>query len=172
MASITEIISQEKNNTTNIHLYKEGLFWKAYQHSAYRIDLIPGCAYKLIKKHIKAVNCEVVSLGFPSLNISKHFREEQVKYINDLHICIEDKVIDVDDYSDWFSQIPLFIANPPKSKKEEYITKVHLFEPVSDIAFIPPASETIINRLRNFRIEQATPMECMLFLSQLQKDLS
>jgi hypothetical protein len=172
MPSIIEIISQEKHNADAIHLYKEGLFWKAYQQSAYRIDSQPCTAYKLTKKYIKAVGCEVVSLGFPSLNLTRHFREEQLDYIDDLHIRIQDKHIELPEYQDWFSQIPVFVPCPPKPKEPEYQTQIHIFEPAPQEHSSPSISDQIVNRLRNFRIEQSTPMQCMLFLSQLQKELS
>lgn len=76
MPSIIEIIGKETKNTDCIHLYKEGLFWKAYQQSAYRINHLPFVEYKVIKKYVKAVGQEVISIGFPSLNLSKHFKEE------------------------------------------------------------------------------------------------
>ena len=171
MASIIEIITQEKTNTDAIHLYKEGLFWKAYQQSAFRIDSQPCTAYKLIKKHIKAVSCEVVSLGFPSLNLPKHFRAEQIEYLDDQHIRIQDKGIEESEYQDWFSQIPLFVPNAPKPKEPEYLTQIHIFEPAPEAKASFSITDEIVTRLRNFRIEQSTPMQCMLFLSQLQKEL-
>jgi hypothetical protein len=46
-----------------VRLYKEGLFWVAYEQSAYFFWLLKG--YKPTKKYIKKLQKEVVSIGFP-----------------------------------------------------------------------------------------------------------
>lgn len=87
--------------------------------------------------------------------------------MDDFHLCISDRPIDEKDYELWFEEIPLYTPAAPKPKEQNYVTQVHVFEPPAPI---PPSTE-ILSRLRNFRIEQSTPMECMLFLSRLQKEL-
>ena len=47
-----------------IHLWKEGIFWVAYEQSAYLVWLLKK--YKPTKKFIKSVGMEVVSIGFPA----------------------------------------------------------------------------------------------------------
>jgi hypothetical protein len=37
--SIQEITTIEDRNTGEVHLYKEGIFWKTYQQSAYLFTL-------------------------------------------------------------------------------------------------------------------------------------
>ena len=34
---ISEIIKEEESNLQNIFFHKEGLFWRAYEHSAYQV---------------------------------------------------------------------------------------------------------------------------------------
>lgn len=49
-----EIFNSENENLEYIYLHKEGIFWKAYERSAFRvIQRQPG--FKLKKKFIKAV---------------------------------------------------------------------------------------------------------------------
>lgn len=59
-----EIYDAEQQNFDKIILHKEGLFWIAYERSAYRVfhDIK---RFKPNKKYIKIVGAEVVSLGFP-----------------------------------------------------------------------------------------------------------
>ena len=63
------------------------------------------------------------------------------------------------------------MPNPPKPKEPEYLTQIHIFEPAPEAKASLSITDEIVTRLRNFRIEQSTPMQCMLFLSQLQKEL-
>lgn len=46
-----------------MHLFKEGVFWIAYEQCAYWFHLKKG--YKPTKKFVKTVGQEVVSVGFP-----------------------------------------------------------------------------------------------------------
>jgi len=61
---IAEILKLEQNNTENIILHHEGLFWRAYEWSAFRFvkHLKP---YQITKKHIKSVKTDIVYCGFP-----------------------------------------------------------------------------------------------------------
>jgi len=61
---IKDIVSLEKDNHANIYLLREGLFWRAYEKSAYLFTshIKP---YQLNKKYYKNVDCELVYCGFP-----------------------------------------------------------------------------------------------------------
>jgi hypothetical protein len=60
--SIQEITTIEDQNTGEIHLHKEGMFWKAYQQSAYLFTREVK-AFKVSKKWVKAVGREVAGFG-------------------------------------------------------------------------------------------------------------
>lgn len=65
-----EILSREDQNQDSIWLYREGMFMKAYERSAFFAHtLIHG--FKLSKRYIKIVNMDVISLGFPEQTIPK-----------------------------------------------------------------------------------------------------
>jgi hypothetical protein len=57
----------------HVNIYKEGVFWIAYEQSAYYFYVQKG--YKPTKKFIKCIGQEVVSIGFPenALAGAKHF---------------------------------------------------------------------------------------------------
>jgi hypothetical protein len=59
-----EIIEREDQNTDSIWLYREGLFMKAYERSAFFAHTLIH-EFKLSKRYIKTVNMDVISLGFP-----------------------------------------------------------------------------------------------------------
>ena len=61
---IAEIQDIEKINSESIHLFKEGIFWRAYEKSAWRfVKNIKQ--YRALKKYVKAVTQDMVYLGFP-----------------------------------------------------------------------------------------------------------
>ena len=62
-----EIISNESQNEDSIYLYREGMFMKAYERSAFFAHTLIH-EFKLSKRYIKTVktvNMDVISLGFP-----------------------------------------------------------------------------------------------------------
>ena len=69
--SSKEIIESEKNNRDYIILYKEGIFWKAYQHSAFALST----QVKPLKAQRRALACldggDIVYVGFPQSSADK-----------------------------------------------------------------------------------------------------
>ena len=59
-----EIIERESCNEDSIWLYREGMFVKAYERSAFFAHALIH-EFKLSKRFIKNVNMDVISLGFP-----------------------------------------------------------------------------------------------------------
>lgn len=63
MVSISEKIAH--TSLHQIKLYKQGLFWVAYEQSAYYIWQLKG--FKPTKKWLKNIKSEVVQVGFPGI---------------------------------------------------------------------------------------------------------
>ena len=61
---ISEILKIENANTGCINLFKEGIFWRIHQQSAY-LFIKHVKNLKALKKFYKNVNREVVYAGFP-----------------------------------------------------------------------------------------------------------
>jgi len=68
--TFAEILSLEETNWNTVYLYREGIFLKAYQHSACLMHLHIH-EFKLSKRYIKSVNENVYSLGFPQSSVPK-----------------------------------------------------------------------------------------------------
>jgi len=65
-----EILLLEKENTNKIHLLKEGLFWRAYNVSAF-LFIQHIQTFKLTKKYVKIADAVVIFLGFPDTILDK-----------------------------------------------------------------------------------------------------
>lgn len=62
-----ELIAAEANNTDRIALYREGLFWKAYERSAYAL-CTQVRRFKPTRKILKTLaGGDIVSVGFPAI---------------------------------------------------------------------------------------------------------
>ena len=72
MRIFEEIASMEDVNRAEIALYPEGLFYKAYERSAFAF-VTRISAFKPSKKRIKYLGRDIVSIGFPAGYLTRYF---------------------------------------------------------------------------------------------------
>lgn len=77
-----EIISREEQNEDSIWLYREGMFMKAYERSAFFAHTLIH-EFKLSKRYIKTVNMDVISCGFPQQTVPKWLNGYVYEYVED-----------------------------------------------------------------------------------------
>jgi hypothetical protein len=170
--NIIEKISHD--NLYEVKLYKEGVFWVAYEQSAYHIWQQKG--YKATKKMVKTLGQEIVSVGFPQSsyetlkNTVTSILEKDDPYFK---IFSLDKAIDMEAFRLWKTNLPPAGERiSPKLGKTGTGNSPDIFE-----LYIPDEPEMeelskkdeICRKLRDFPLENKTPMECMNFLSELKK---
>ena len=144
MPSINEILENEsQNNGSFILLYPEGMFYKAYERSAWLACMYLGNL--LVKKrYIKKVQQDVVSVGFPKSSIEKWAGGRKIRTMDNYVMIILDD-----------------------SEIQEYSNEIfHKWKDSGN------ESEEIYDRILSFPIENKTPMECMIFLSELKEKLN
>lgn len=152
MPSINEILENEsQNNGSFIRLYPEGAFYKAYERSAWLACMYLGNL--LIKKRfVKKVNLEVISVGFPKSSLDKWSGGRRIETDDDyVTIILEDSEI-LECSEEVFQKWKDSTGNQGERKAENNGNE---FEEIHD-------------RILSFPIENKTPMECMMFLSELK----
>jgi hypothetical protein len=111
--TIEQIVKVESDNTDKIYLYREGLFLKAYNRSAF-LFLKYGRSYEAFRKSYKVVGGEVAVLGFPSSLLSSLTFEgcglEQAD--EDFVVVACPEALDVGEYELWFPALKLKTAKP------------------------------------------------------------
>ncbi len=96
-----EIISREEQNNDSIWLYREGMFMKAYERSAYFAHTLIH-EFKLSRRYVKTVNMDVISLGFPEQTIPKWLNGYVYEYVQDgLIRCRTRKQFDEVEFHNW-----------------------------------------------------------------------
>lgn len=190
----------ETVNTGVVHLWLEGMFWKAYERSAYLfVRRISG--YKPYKKWIKSAGGEVVAIGFPTKAFDKLVEGRLVEYVNEKHCVLTGFTVDVQElknFQEWkkkLASFPYAVADTNSSAvNEDESVFVNSDAPVAPVPAkssakssvkSPPKAvgqefsvdnrlvvrleraEAVVEELRRFRIESATPLQCMIFLSKL-----
>ena len=158
--TIQHILSKECRNTNSIHLLKDGLFWRAWERSAFRFTAVIK-PYRLTKKFIKRVNCEVVYCGFPSNSLKEVLALVQDKTLeeSETEITISGfEPIDNKTFDEWKNDIPLIEKrDQPKPVSTNDKTALDL---------------EILERVRSFQLANSTPMECQQFLMEIQSQLN
>lgn len=157
--SISEILKKEAANNGDIILFKEGIFWRAYERSAFLFTLHVK-PYQVTKRYFKNVGCEVVFCGFPNTTL-----DELLVKVCDKDIFKEDNTIRIAGFEqtegkvfkDWKSGIP----NVVKEGEPVYS--------VCDNGY--NCKEVVLQRIRGFRVASSTPMDCQQFLIEMQKQL-
>ena len=103
-----DFIQAEADNTDRIILYKEGLFWKAYERSAYAL-CIQVWPFKPTKRSLKSLDggC-IVSVGFPWKHEDKHIRALECLERSDERLTLAAvSKIDPVVFENWKDQLPL-----------------------------------------------------------------
>lgn len=106
-----EILDREDTNGGTVVLYREGMFLKAYEHSAYLCHRYIH-PFKLSRRFVKTVNRYVVSLGFPEQSLRKWFYAYPVTKESDKVLTVPfDHSVEEVDYCNWLEMASV-VANP------------------------------------------------------------
>ncbi len=166
MAKIKDIISGEDSSKQVIKLYKEGIFYKAYEYSAY-LFVKHIKAYQVKRKYSVLLKQDLVSIGFPiasfsSLPIPDSFSVADCGTYQELSLSRE--ALDLVAFEAWKASISLpALEHKPSSP---------INKEVNNRFAISSLEYDVLQRLQRFNIDTATPMACMLFLSELKQSLS
>ena len=106
-----EILSREEANHDSIWLYREGMFVKAYDRSAFfTYTLIHE--FKVSRRYVKSVNADVYSLGFPEQTVPKWLNGFVYEYVQDgLIRCHTRQHFDEPAYLNWKELVGLNVAD-------------------------------------------------------------
>ena len=116
MRFFEEIADRESRNENEIVLYPEGLFYKAYDRSAFAcVNRIP--TFKPSKKRIKYCAREVASIGFPASALPKYFPTAPRPLPDGRVVSRLKDRIDADACNLWKSSLPLRERRPRGSGK-------------------------------------------------------
>lgn len=104
---IETILKHEETNESSIILFKEGIFYRAYERSAMRFTEYVA-DFKVFKKFFKVVNCEVCYLGFPMKNLPILMqRHGLTKFTETDYYCVLFDCPSKKDFEQWKASIEL-----------------------------------------------------------------
>lgn len=106
MPNLSEILQNESTNPRTIYFYREGVFYKAYERSAY-LFVKYAKTFQVKKRVVKSVRQEVVSIGFPTNSLVNYFQPDKIKEKGNVAQVGLEKDIDLDEFQLWKNTIPL-----------------------------------------------------------------
>ena len=147
MASINEKIVH--SSLCSVNLYKEGVFWLAYEQSAYYVWLLKG--YKPTKKRYKKMDKEVVQIGFPKVDALLENQNISIVAQQDTFISFNTiKPIELVDFKRWKNALT---SMPIGAKTTTTTTNIQ---------------QEIIDSICVFDCINKTPVEALLFIDELK----
>jgi hypothetical protein len=153
--TISEKLALQSDNELTI--YKEGVFWIAYEQDAYRLSQVRSL--KPSRKYIKAAGQDVVSVGFPSSILEDILSRFTVVERDEFRIRASVGAVDAGEYRKWKDSVELYV---PRREKE--LPDIRGTDPTDGLP------EMVYQRLRAFKLSMSTPMDCMRFIEELQKE--
>lgn len=183
MARLETILEQENGRTDEnknvIHLYLEGGFYRAYEWSAWLCHRYIK-EFKVTHRKFNNVEQTVLFVGFPLTSFDKYAEEmTSVRVINekekefvlsDLNVP-DDMDLDMmkTDFGVWKDSIPVQEPNKKKESAEQQNQNA-LLQKEKEGQYL--SMSQIMNSILAFPLESKSPLDCMLFVSQLKGQIS
>lgn len=106
MSNLVEILSKEQENGRTIYFYREGVFYKAYEQSAY-LFVHYVKPFQVKKRFVKSVKREVVTIGFPTNSLSNYFPKEKIKEAGNTAEVELEEMINPTEFISWKEAIEI-----------------------------------------------------------------
>lgn len=147
---ISEILKIEQNNTESIFLFKEGIFYRCYEISAWHfINNVK--VYKVFKKYVKVAKQDVIYLGFP-----QNILDELIKEIPKSKISENENYMEIQGFSGVSGFEKWKVGIPESNVKTKTQNDFYA---------------GIITKIKQYPIVNKTPVEVFNFLVEIKKEL-
>lgn len=159
MATIKEVLNQEDQGRNCIYLYKEGIFLIAYDRSAYLFTKYIK-KYNARRKYYKGIERSVCSIGFPEKvfqGIMESCGRTSERTEGEFRIEIPEAKTDQEEFDLW-----------QKEATEKVEKKKEIPEDTTQKEY--GGQENILERIGAFDLANKSPVECMIFLAEIQKE--
>lgn len=118
--TILDKVTLQQQDTTKIFLFKEGVFYKAYNEAAF---LLKNKNYKVAVKKIKSIENEVLSIGFPVSVFEKLNDEFVFEFFEWYAVYNTNTFFDNETYTDWHNKVVKESFKTSKTETENYIVE-------------------------------------------------
>jgi hypothetical protein len=151
---IKDIADREEANTDLIHLYRDGLFLVAYEHSAFQWARWVN-SYNVRRKFYKSLDRELARLGFPEKELDRNIARSEVELIE----RVDDRItlrsphtLDRFGFENWKRSLEIHL---PKVKRPPVVS----------------CDNEVFRLLEVFKHRRSTPLDCYFLVKDLQRHL-
>ena len=176
MAQLKEILEIERNrngDNTSIHLFAEGMFYRAYEWSAWLCVRYVN-EFKVTRRDMKNNEGDsIVFVGFPITSLGKFVPEDAAIEQGEGHVVLRLPIeshpeladgADLEEaFAHWKGSIPVAAA-PKKSGLRDELKGAG--------GEMPRHMSEIMLSIVAFPIEQKTPIECMTYVADLKRQIA
>lgn len=168
MAGLADILLEESKKAQDVILFfRNGAFYRAYNHSAYLFwNLIEQ--FKVFHKINKSTKQEYYFVGAPEGSMLKYIAGRQYTQNEQGDIVLrldaeKDNIPEDLTYEEWIAQF----ANEENGSMEEALKEVQYLLPKGG----PELYKAVYNQIVALPLEQMNSMECQMFLYELRKQI-
>lgn len=150
MTTVQEKLDRETGQ--RVYLYKQGVFWTAYEQSA--LILSRHKPLKISVRFVKTVNQKVISVGFPDATLT---------FFSDIF----GPFVQMGKHTGFFELKGTDTGIDPAALREEVL---HQQQP-DDVQDKADRSTDLADQILSFRLAEKTPLEAMTFVQKLQETI-
>ena len=176
MSQLKEILEKESERgnmeqCVMVHLFREGTFYRAYEWSAW-LFVRYFTELKVTHRLLKGGE-DIVFVGFPITSLDRYTPKDavivpsgdkKVEMTLPADVFAPDTDIELlkKGFEDWKQCQPLTEASKKKEEEEKVRSERNIHPRLTDVML----------RILAYPIEQHSPMECMVFLSDIKQQIS
>lgn len=163
---LSDILMLEAPGSPDIYLHREGLFWKAYEYSAYKFVRTVR-AYNPQKKWMKGIARDIVSLGFPDSVLADILEGRTAEQPDEKKWIIRGaEPAGEEEFESWKEEMPRHSSPATTTMQPDASPSISAAAETRS-----PNAQAVLKKLAAFQVESASPLQCMMFISELQKEL-
>lgn len=180
--TIEEIFDVETHNQSEIHLFRQGMFYRAFERSCVALRSIER--YAVLKKRSVATGLEYIYSGFPVSVLDRVASGRGVTHVSDDHVIIAGHPVSDLELDRLKAATPI-AAHADKKREPEELPVASAPksapkpapQPVAELDFAPSnaplAAEplALLDLIRRFDLNGVSPVMCKLFLTMIKTQL-
>ena len=164
---LSSILALEASEEVKIYLHREGLFWKAYERSAFLLLRETGKNYQVKCRQQKSTGDIVRSVGFPDSVLHQLFPADALHEVaqsaeegeHSQALWVEASHADLSDFAVWRAEHDVEELNTDSANKSSKANS----RAGND------ATALVMQRLSAFDLANSTPIDCLRFVASLKE---
>lgn len=170
--TLEEILEIEEHNQAEIHLFRQGMFYRVHERSCVAFQEIEK--YQVLKKRSVTLGVNYIYSGFPSSKLEKITQGRKFTELSPNHIIVSGRTIGDEELCELKDRTEFSIAVVAQKTTaiQPEIPVQQSFTPEIPLPDLTTGKEgALLDMIRCFDIEKATPAMCQMLLTMIKAQL-